>query len=196
MEIKLPEPKYKGSVSVEEAISRRRSVREFSSKGITLEELSQILWAAQGITGEEWGYKLRSVPSAGALYPIEIYVATGEGIYRYLPEKNSLEQVRKEDTRKALYEASLHQEFIKDAPVVIVIAAVFERTKSKYGERGTRYVYIEAGHVSQNIYLQCESLGLGAVAVGAFYDEAVQKVLKLPRDHEPVYIMPIGRKRL
>jgi SagB-type dehydrogenase family enzyme len=209
MEIKLPEPKRRGRLSVEEAISRRRSVREFSGKGITLEELSQILWAAQGITGEdserklaktpsfsrkERGYKLRSVPSAGALYPIEIYVATGEGIYRYLPEKNSLKQVRKEDARKALYEASLHQEFIKDAPAVIVIAAVFERTKSKYGERGTRYVYAEAGHVSQNIYLQCESLGLGTVAVGAFYDEAVQKVLKLPRDHEPIYIMPIGRK--
>jgi len=193
MEIKLPEPKYKGRLSVEEAISRRRSVREFSGKEITLEELSQILWAAQGITGGERGYKLRSVPSAGALYPIEIYVV-GEGIYRYLPEKNSLKQVRKEDARKALYEASLHQEFIKDAPAVIVIAAVFERTKSKYGERGTRYVYAEAGHVSQNIYLQCESLGLGTVAVGAFYDDAVQKILKLPGDHKPIYIMPIGRK--
>lgn len=194
MEIKLPEPRRKGKLSVEEAILRRRSVREFGSGEITLEELSQILWAAQGITGEEWGYELRSVPSAGALYPMEIYAATGEGVYRYLPEKHSLEQVRKGDVREELYGASLHQDFIKDAPVVIVIAAVFERTKSKYGERGTRYVYVEAGHVSQNIYLQCESLGLGTVAVGAFYDKEVQKTLKLPRNHKPIYIMPIGRK--
>lgn len=194
MEIKLPEPKYGGNVSVEEAILKRRSIREFSSGKITLEELSQILWAAQGITGEEWGYKLRSVPSAGALYPMEIYAAMKEGVYHYLPEKRSLEQVRKGDAREEVCRASLHQYFIRDAPVVIIIAAVFERTKSKYGERGTRYVYAEAGHVSQNIYLQCESLGLGAVAVGAFYDEAVQKVLKLPGNHKPIYLMPIGRK--
>ncbi|MBI5254005.1 MAG: SagB/ThcOx family dehydrogenase [Euryarchaeota archaeon] len=194
MEIKLPEPKRKGELSVEEAILRRRSVREFGSGKITLEELSQILWAAQGITGEEWGYKLRSVPSAGALYPMEIYAATGEGVYRYLPEEHSLKQVQKGDVREELYRASLHQDFIRDAPLVIVIAAVFKKTKSKYGERGARYVYAEAGHASQNIYLQCESLGLGTVAVGAFYDEAVQKVLKLPRNHKPIYIMPVGRK--
>lgn len=193
MEIKLPEPKYRGNVSVEEAILKRRSVREFGGK-IKLEELSQLLWAAQGITGEEWGYKLRSVPSAGALYPMEIYVAMKEGVYRYLPEKHSIEQTRRGDAREELYRASLHQDFIKDAPAVIIIAAVFERTKSKYGERGIRYVYAEAGHVSQNIYLQCESLGLSTVAVGAFYDEAVQKALKLPRNHKPVYLMPVGRK--
>lgn len=194
MEIKLPEPKYKSNVSVEEAILKRRSIREFGSGKITLEELSQILWAAQGTTGEEWGYKLRSVPSAGALYPMEIYAAMKKGVYRYLPEKHLLEKIRRGDAREELCEASLHQDFIRDAPVVIIIAAVFERTKSKYGERGTRYVYAEAGHVSQNIYLQCESIGLGAVAVGAFYDEAVQKVLKLPGNHKPIYLMPIGRK--
>lgn len=194
MEIKLPTPKRRGKLSVEEAILKRRSVREFGSGKITLEELSTILWAAQGITGEEWGYELRSVPSAGALYPMEIYIAMKKGVYRYLPEKHSLEQVRREDAREALYKASLHQNFIRDAPAVIVITAVFERTKSKYGERGTRYVYAEAGHVSQNIYLQCESLGLGTVAVGAFYDEEVQRVLKLPGNHKPIYLMPIGRK--
>lgn len=192
--LKLPAPKYTGKISVEAAILNRRSVREFSSEEITLEALSQLLWAAQGITGEEWGYKLRSVPSAGALYPVEIYTALKKGVYHYLPEEHSLEHVLKEDVRGKLYKASLQQDFIKDAPVVITIAAVFERTKSKYGERGTRYVYAEAGHVSQNIYLQCESLGLGTVAVGAFYDEAVQKVLGLPRNHKPIYLMPVGKK--
>ncbi len=194
MEIKLPEPKRKGKLSVEEAILKRRSVREFGRKKITLEELSQILWAAQGITGEEWRYKLRAVPSAGALYPMEIFAVLREGVYRYVPDGHLLEEVSKGDARAELSSIALDQEFIAEAPVVLVITGVFERTRSKYGERGTRYVYAEAGHVSQNVYLQCESLGLGTVAVGAFYDEAVQKVLKLPRNHKPIYIMPIGRK--
>jgi SagB-type dehydrogenase family enzyme len=193
--ILLPPPKLKGKISLEEAISRRRSIREFSSKEISIEELSQILWAAQGITGEEWGYKLRSVPSAGALYPIELYAALPRGIYHYIPERHELVKIAGQDVRYELSRAALSQEFIAQAPLDLVIAAVFERTKAKYGERGARYVYVEAGHVSQNVYLQCESLGLATVAVGAFYDEQVQRILKMPENHRPIYIMPVGYKR-
>jgi SagB-type dehydrogenase family enzyme len=194
-DIKLPQPRHKGKLSLEETILRRRSVREFSSRPVALEDLSQILWAAQGVTGKLWGYELRAVPSAGALFPIEIFVASKEGVHHYYPRKHELKQVSGEDVRKSLCDAALRQEFIAEAPVVLVITAVFERTKAKYGERGTRYVFAEAGHVSQNIYLQCESLGLSTVTVGAFYDDRVQEALRIPKDYRPIYIMPIGYKR-
>jgi SagB-type dehydrogenase family enzyme len=191
----LPKPKDKGTISVEEALSKRRSVREFSERDISLQDLSQILWAAQGITGDLWGYKLRTAPSAGALYPIEIFTASKEGVYHYDAKEHSLKQILEEDVRKELSDAALGQGFIADAPVVLIITAVFERMKVKYGERGTRYVFAEVGHVGQNIYLQCVSIGLSTVAIGAFYDDRVQEVLGIPRDHKPVYIMPIGYKR-
>ena len=194
-EIRLPEPRHKSMVSIEEAILKRRSVREFASTKITPEELSQILWAAQGITqGHWWGAKHRSVPSAGALYPIEIYAVTEDGVYHYRPQNHSTALLRRGDRRKELKDAALGQGFVSRAPLNIVIAAVFERTEARYARRGKRYVFIEAGHVSQNIYLQCESLNLGTVAVGAFNDDAVQRVLELPADHRPIYIMPIGHR--
>lgn len=192
-EIRLPEVKCKSSTCIEEAIVKRRSIRDFSDEKISLEELSQILWAAQGITEKRWGF--RSVPSAGALYPIEIFVVMQEGVYQYKTRNHSLKLILKEDVRSELSTAALSQDFIRRAPVSVVITAIFERTKRKYGERGKRYVYIEAGHVSQNIYLQCESLNLGTCAVGAFYDDSVQGVLRIPRNYVPLYIMPIGHKR-
>ncbi|MFQ6050120.1 MAG: SagB/ThcOx family dehydrogenase [Candidatus Hydrothermarchaeota archaeon] len=191
--IMLPEPRYTSNKSVEEAILERRSIREYSEKNLSLEEISQILWAAQGITYRPKGF--RTAPSAGALYPMEIYVVTKEGIYHYDPWTHSLEQKYAGDVRKNLSKAALDQEWVREAPVDIIITAVFERTKRKYGERGERYVYMEAGHVAQNIYLQCVSLNLGTTVVGAFYDDEVQEVLKLPSDHKPIYIMPVGHKR-
>lgn len=185
--MKLPQPRYKGSISLEEAISRRRSVRGFSDAPVSLEDLSQILWAAQGITE---GYH-RTAPSAGALYPIELFVASKE-VYRYVPAGHLIEEGIKKDVRNELSIAALGQRFIKEAPVVLVITAVFERVKSRYGERGTRYVFLEAGHVAQNICLECSALGLATVVVGAFHDSQVQEVLEIPRDHRPIYIMPIG----
>jgi SagB-type dehydrogenase family enzyme len=182
-------------MSIEEAISRRRSVREFSNREVSLEKLSQILWAAQGTTGEEWGFKLRSTPSAGALFPIEVFVVSRKGVYQYRAEEHELLQTLKGDVLEELCSAALWQEFIAEAPIVLVITGVFERTKAKYGERGMRYVFAEAGHVSQNVYLQCESLGLATVAVGAFHDQRVQDILKIPRNHRPIYIMPVGYKR-
>ena len=187
----LPAPKVKGEISLEEAIAQRRSKRDFLDKPLTLTQLSQILWAA------------KSVPSAGGLYPLEIYVVVGEngrenlkaGVYHYLPEKHAVEIGKSGDLRHELAQAALGQYFIAEAPITLVIAAEHERTTGKYGQRGIRYVHIEVGHVGENIYLQAETLGLGTVAVGAFNDEEVSQVLNLPENYKSLYIMPIGYPR-
>jgi SagB-type dehydrogenase family enzyme len=191
--IMLPEPSYSSNISIEEAILRRRSIRDYTPENLSLEELSQLLWAAQGITYQKKGF--RASPSAGALYPLELYVVTTDGIFHYNPFEHCLEQGYKGDVRKALAKAAVDQKWIADAPVSIVITGVFERITKKYGGRGERYVYMEAGHVAQNIYLECVSLDLGTVVVGAFYDQQVQEVLKLPEDHKPLYIMPVGHPK-
>jgi len=193
--IELPRPEFRGRMSLEEAIARRRSVRSFEDKALEWEQLSQVLWAAQGVTGEVMGHGLRAAPSAGALYPIEVFVVDRGGVYHYLPREHTLEVVSGKDKREELCHASLSQDFIAQAPTSLVIAAVFERVERKYGQRGTRYTYAEAGHVSQNVYLQCEALGLATVTVGAFHDREVQGVLGLEQSHRPIYIMPIGYER-
>ena len=188
--MELPKPRYEGTVSLEDAIIQRRSTRRFSDELVSTEDLSQILWAAQGLTE---GHH-RTAPSAGGLYPIELFVVTKEGVFQYVPDGHRIEEIIKKDVRGKLSAAALNQGFIKDAPVVLVITAVFERVKSKYGERGERYVHQESGHVAQNVCLQCAALGLGTVVIGAFYDSRVQNVLEIPESFEPLYIMPIGRK--
>lgn len=193
----LPKPKERGGVSVEQAILNRRSVRDYKEEALTMEEISQILWASQGITAPGWGG--RAVPSAGALYPLEVYLVVRKsenlepGIYHYLPDGHKIKMVLEKDISGSLARAALGQVFIKEAPINIVISAVFSRTTSKYGDRGIQYVYMEAGHASQNIYLQVESLGLGTVSVGAFNDEEVKNILNLSENEAPLYIMPIGR---
>lgn len=192
--IVLPKPSYKGHVSVEEALQKRRSVRSYGKDSLELTDVSQVLWAAYGTTS---GRK-KTCPSAGATYPLEIYLLAGNvkglatGFYRYNPDDHTLKLLSKKDYRKQLTEASLHQEYIQEAPASIVIAANSERTTKVYGKRGERYVYMEVGHCGQNIHLQCESLNLGTVIIGAFEDEKVEKILNI--DGEPMYIMPIGRK--
>jgi SagB-type dehydrogenase family enzyme len=192
--IGLPFPRNKSAVSVEEAISLRSSIREYKDEALTQEEMSQLLWAAQGMMQRKSG---RTAPSAGALYPLEIYLVVskvkslGPGVYHYRPQEHSLVKIESGDRRSALFNASLRQSPIKNAPVSLVICAKYQRTTQKYGERGSRYVYIEVGHVGQNIYLQAEALGLATVAIGAFDDEAVKKVLGVKE--EPIYIMPLGR---
>jgi SagB-type dehydrogenase family enzyme len=194
-EMKLPPVKMTHKLSVEEAIAKRRSVREYKEEALSLEEVSSLLWAASGITAD-WGG--RAVPSAGALYPLEVYLVAGKvkglesGIYRYHPQAHALIKVAEGDKRVDLFSASLSQGPIKDAPISLVICAQYERTTRKYAERGKKYVYMEVGHMGQNIYLQAESLGLATVAIGAFVDEAVKKVLKIKE--EPLYIMPVGRQ--
>ncbi|MFH1911701.1 MAG: SagB/ThcOx family dehydrogenase [Pseudomonadota bacterium] len=190
--INLPSPAQKGKMSLEEALKKRESVRSFSSDPLTKEDLSQLLWAVQGIT-RNWG--ARTAPSAGALFPLEIYVVLKEGFFRYSPQGHNLARIIQQDLRNTLSKAALGQNCIGEAPAVFVIAAVYERTSRKYGNRAERYVKMEAGHAGQNLLLQAVSLGLGAVPVGAFQDEQVQQALHLPVNHEPLYLIPVGWKR-
>ncbi len=196
--ILLPLPRLKGNMSLEESIAYRRSIREYLDKPLTLNQLSQLLWAAQGLTELKWGF--RASPSAGATYPLEIYVVVAEngveglepGIYHYDPYTHTIRLTRKGDFVDELYEACLRQPWVKEAPVNIVIVAEYERTTRVYGERGIRYVHIEVGHVGQNIYLEATALGLGTVAIGAFYDNQVREILGLPPNYHPLYVMPVG----
>lgn len=190
--VTLPEPVREGRMSLEEAILRRHSVREFARDPLNDRELSQLLWAAQGITHEG----LRTAPSAGALYPLELYVATSAGLVHYLPRRHQLERVSGRDLRAALCQAALGQEPVREAPAVFVIATVYERTAIKYGPARTpRYVHMEAGHAAQNLLLQAVTLGLGGVTIGAFNDDEVGRVLALPADHRPLYLIPVGHPR-
>lgn len=194
--IQLPEPEPDSGMSVMEAISQRRSIRNFSEESITLPELAGILYSAQGITSER-GF--RSAPSAGATYPLSIMIVAENvdslepGIYRFDPEENTLIVVKTGYFLDNLALAALSQPCINSAPVAIAIVANYRNTTSVYGNRGVMYVHMEAGHVSQNIYLQCTALELGTVAIGAFTNGAVAEVLGMDEDETPLYIMPIGR---
>jgi len=205
--IKLPSPQLRGKVSLEETILRRRAVRRYRRDPLNLSQLSQILWSAQGITGTR---EFRAAPSAGATYPLEIFVFVGKqgviaseakqapeelqaGIYHYEADSHSLSLHKPADLRPDLARATLDQEFIIEAPVDIVICALYHRTSYRYGRRGERYVHIEVGHVGENIHLQAVALGLATVEVGAFHDEEVRKVLGVEEQIKPLYIMPLGK---
>ena len=194
--ISLPETAEDSAVSIEQSLAERRSVRSFTEEAVTLQDLGQLLWAAQGITSPE-GF--RTAPSAGATFPLEIYVVAERveeldaGIYRYVPQEHALTPVAAGHFAQSLREAALDQESITEAAVNVVIAAEFERTEARYGERGERFVYMESGHAAQNAFLQCQSLDLDMVVVGAFTDAQVKQVLQLPETEEPIYIIPIGK---
>jgi len=195
--ISLPKPKLVGEMSVEETIARRQSIRNFTPHSLTLNQLSQLLWSAQGITKQF----RRAVPSAGATYPLDVFAVIGivegvnPGIYHYLPMKHSMELIKEGDMRKELSLAALNQHFIADAPLDIVITGEYRRTTLRYGMRGEKYVHMEVGHVGQNLSLIAESLGLGTVVIGAFIDEEVSRCLNLPKNFVPFYIMPFGYPR-
>lgn len=208
LRVKLPEPKRDGLVSVEKAIQNRRSVRGYSGDPLSLAEVSQILWAAYGITEARPDGPafirggLRAAPSAGALYPLEIYLVAGNvtglaaGIYRYVSEEHALARVQEGDGREALCQAALGQPWIREAPAALVVAAVFARTTKKYGERGsTRYVWMDAGFAGENVYLQAQALGLGCCIAGAFNDEAVKQAMSMPTGEEPVCILAVGKRK-
>lgn len=195
--IKLPEVKLKSDCSIEEALLKRRSVRDYKDEPLTLQEVSQLLWAAQGITDPR-GF--RTAPSAGATYPLELYVVVGnvegleKGVYKYNPYENKIVKILDGDKRRELAVAALHQEWVEKCAINLVFTAVYERTTLRYGERGrVRYVHMEVGHAAQNVYLQAVSLKLGTVVIGAFYDDQVKKILNLPDNEEPLYIQSIGR---
>ncbi len=187
--VSLPLPLERGEISLEEAIARRRSVRAFTDQALTPEQLSQLLWAAQGITDAR-GF--RAAPSAGALYPLELYVVSADGFYHYRPEAHALDLLSAEDMHGAVWQAGLKQDALRDAPVVFLVCAVYGRTAAKYGQRAERYVHLEAGHAAQNLLLQAVALGLGGVPIGAFYDDQLQAALALPNDHAPLYLLAVG----
>ena len=196
--IKLPEPRTDGGMSVERALLERRSVRDYGRGALTLVQAAQLLWAAQGITSNEG---LRTAPSAGALYPLEVYLAAGEvkglgqGVFRYDPNGHVLHHVSEKDRRSELARAALGQSWIAESASVVVLAAVYERTTRKYGQRGIRYVHMEAGHAAQNVFLQATALGLGTTMVGAFDDRAVTTLLQRRADVHPLYLIPVGLRK-
>jgi SagB-type dehydrogenase family enzyme len=199
--MQLPNPITDGEVSLEMTIHQRRTVRSFHSKILTLKQLSQLLWAAQGIT-EPGGFK-RTAPSAGALYPMDIYGVIGgdcietlhPGVYLYNPAAHSVSLIQEEDRRRDIAMASLGQMWMSYAPITFVITAEYSRITGKYGQRGVRYAMIEAGHVGQNIFLQSQALGLEAGIVGAFKDQKVIQVMGIKKSHEPLLLMPVGYGR-
>jgi SagB-type dehydrogenase family enzyme len=196
--INLPEPRLESNVSLEETLLNRRSIREYANTPLALKEVSQLLWAAQGLTAE-WGG--RTAPSAGGLYPLEIYLAAGSvenlaaGIYKYKPEGHELAKLRDGDVREELTKAALDQAWVKEGAIDLVIAAVYDRTTDKYGDRGVRYVDMEAGHAAQNLYLQATVLNLGMVTIGSFHDEQVKSILGMLQDEFPLYVIPVGKKK-
>lgn len=192
-EVALPAPRLESAMSLEQALQARRSVRDFTEQPLSDAELGQLLWAGQGITAP--ARSLRTAPSAGAKYPLELYAARPEGLYHYVPARHSLERLAIEDRRARLAEAGLGQPALSQAPVILVVVGVTERTRARYGDRADRFVALEAGHATQNILLQATALGLGAVPIGAFEDAAMRTALGLDERHQPLYLVPVGHAR-
>lgn len=201
--IRLPDPLEEKGGMLTQAMTLRKSVRRFSDRQLSLEQVSYILWACQGRRQPGGRSEGRTVPSAGATYPLEVFFVCGDrcvagletGTYAYLPDHHALDQTSRADVRPQLAAACLSQKCVAEAPASVVIGADYARTGSVYGERGVRYVHIEAGHAGQNVCLACAVLGLGTVAVGAFNDESVARTLELPLRVDPIYVMPVGRPK-
>lgn len=195
--IDLPQPVTDGEMSLEEALTLRRSVRSYTDEPLTLSEVSQLLWAAQGITNER-GF--RTAPSAGATFPLEMFLLISnvdglkKGLYHYHPDGHQLDFIREGDFAEPLYQASLSQSMILEGGIVLVFGAIFERTTERYGERGRRYVHNEIGHASQNVHLQAAALDLGTVVIGAYNDDEVEEVLGLGDQYNVLYLMPVGKQ--
>lgn len=186
-------PSKQGGRALTEALGARRSVREFANEPLTDFELSQLVWASQGVTSTE-GF--RAAPSAGALFPLELYVLNSHGLYHFNSPRHELHKRHSEDLRESLSRAALSQESISEAPTVFVITAVYDRTARKYGQaRAERYIHMEVGHAAQNLLLQAVALDLGAVPIGAFDDIEVRKILQLPANESPLYLIPVGHPR-
>jgi SagB-type dehydrogenase family enzyme len=199
-EIALPSPAHRGKVSVEEALKARRTHRSFQPRPLTLNQFSQILWAAYGVTDRKYGSFLKTAPSAGALYPLDIYGVVGQGgvetlapgIYHFFPENHAVELLKQGDLRAEVARNALQQMWMAKAPLMLIITGEYNRSSIKYGPRGVTYTHIEAGHVGQNIFLQAEAIGLKAGIVGAFNNRSVVTTMGLPPSHDPLLIMPVG----
>jgi len=186
----LPPPHTTGTISIEQVLARRRSIRSFTDQPLTPSEIGQLLWAAQGVTDPQWGF--RAAPSAGALYPLELYVVTAEGVYHYQPQGHRVRLHLSGDRRAELSQACLGQGAVRQAAADFVITAVFSRTHAKYGQRASQYVHMEVGAAGENLCLQAVGLKLGSVMVGAFSDAQISQVLNLPADHAPLLVIPVG----
>ena len=207
--IQLPAPRTDGQCSVEKALATRRSVRGFKNEPLGIAVLSQLVWAAQGMTQKmdappnwswgTWQGGKRTAPSAGALYPLELYIVVGTvdgvkpGVYKYKPQTHQLLNVLAGDKRSQLSTAAYGQKWMESAPCLFVVGAVYKRTEVKYGERAPRYVHIEVGHAVENICLQAVALDLGTTMVGAFNDDEVKKVVGLSDEEKPLAIVPVGK---
>jgi len=192
-EITLPSPQTTSKLTLEEVLARRRSVRRFAPQALAVSEIGQLMWAGQGITDAPRGF--RTAPSAGALYPLELYAVTPYGLYHYVPRGHRLQRLGMEDLRRALAKAAADQDCVGEASLDIVVAGVLERTAVKYGERAEQYILLEAGHAAQNILLEATALGLGGVAIGAMYEDQLAELLSFPEEEEPLYVLALGHPR-
>jgi len=190
MIIQLTDPNLEGDMSLEEALAKRRSVRQFSSEPIKRSQISQLAWAGQGITEPQRG--LRTAPSAGATYPIELLFATPEGLFVYRPTDHSLMQIGNQDIRNGLAAAASMAESVAGAGCDIIVAGSIRKLTDQYKDNARKFMYMEAGHIAQNIQLQAVCLGLGSVTVGGFDTKEVRKVSNLTRTLEPLYIICVG----
>ncbi len=200
--IKLDAPDMEGGMALWKAINMRRSVRDFKDESLAKAHLSQLLWATQGITKEYMGYELRAAPSAGALYPVETYLVVNNvesiepGVYHYAIQSHELEQLKQGDFREAFARAALDQSMAAEANVVFAWTALFERSKWKYKQRAYRYVYLDAGHIAQNLALTAVSLGLGSCQIAALYDDEVNALLNVDGEEESIlYLSVVGHPR-
>ena len=202
--VNLPEPQITGTMSVEQAIHDRRSVRRYTNEPLTLQDISQLMWAAQGITDQKT--KFRTVPSGGHTYPLEVYILIGkgsvnglnEGVYHYNPFSNTLERILGSDVRSELSQAANGQPWVKEAPVSIIITGNYQKMIDKYKDEklSTRFVDMEAGHAGQNIYLESGARNLVTVALGSFKDDQVHQILRIPGNEKTLYIYPVGHSGL
>lgn len=200
--IDLQKPEIKGGAPLWETLQRRRSVRDYADQGITAQDLSQLLWACQGVTAKMGRHALKTAPSAGARYPCETYVVVNRsddvapGVYRYLPEQHALRRLRKGDYADAIAQAACGQEMAADAPVVFAWTAVFDRTVSRYGQRGYRYVYLDAAHIAANLALAAVGMGLASCQIAALFDDDVNHILGCDGVSESIlYMSAVGRHK-
>jgi len=190
----LPKPVVGGSVSVSDALAMRRSCREFQPKNLSRDQVAQLCWAAQGITDDHKG--LRTSPSAGAWYPITVFVADADGVFEYRPQEHALSPVLESDARSGLQNAAAGQSCLGEAPLCLVIAVDIQRMVSKYHADAERYCLIEVGHVAQNVLVQATAMGLAGAPIGAFDRDEAFSALRLARYLQPVYLLPIGFPRV
>ncbi|MHC4131737.1 MAG: SagB/ThcOx family dehydrogenase [Planctomycetota bacterium] len=197
--IKLPAPNIEQKMGLDETIKKRKSIRHFSSKPLSLKELSYLLWASTGIQRIEAGYEFRTAPSAGALYPIETYIIANNvtelanGLYHYDIKNHQLEELKLEELGAKLAATALGQNFCATAPVVFLWTAIFQRSKFKYQQRAYRYIYLDAGHIAENLALTAVSLKLGSCQIGAFLDDQINEILELDGTEESIlYLTSVG----